>query len=58
MGARRNFSLLFVGQLVSQFGDSIFHIALLWLALEQTGSQTSTGLIAAASYLPAVLLSP
>ncbi|MBW2702005.1 MAG: MFS transporter [Deltaproteobacteria bacterium] len=56
-GARRNFRLLFVGQLISQFGDSIFHIGLLWLALDLTGSKSSTGIIAAAGYLPAVILS-
>ncbi len=54
---RLSFFLLWLGQLVSQFGDAIFHIALLWLALELTGSNASTGLIATAGYLPAILLS-
>ncbi len=54
---RYNFGLLCLGQLISQFGDAIFHIALLWLALDLTGSSSTTGLIATAGYLPAILLS-
>ena len=53
---RLNFPLLCFGQLVTQFGDSIFHIGLLWLALEITGSKSFSAVIAAAGYLPAVLL--
>lgn len=55
--SRLNFFLLWLGQLISQFGDAVFHIALLWLALELTGSNASTGLIATAGYLPAIVLS-
>jgi DHA3 family macrolide efflux protein-like MFS transporter len=54
---RTNFALLWVGQLVSQFGDAIFHVAFIWLALDLTGSNATTGLIATAGYLPAILLS-
>ncbi len=54
---RSNFVLLWIGQLVSQFGDSIFHIGLLWLALELTASKPLASLIVAAGYLPAILLS-
>ncbi|MBN2492996.1 MAG: MFS transporter [Deltaproteobacteria bacterium] len=54
---RADFTLLCLGQLVSQFGDSIFHIGLLWLALDLTGSRSGTGLIAASAYLPVILLS-
>jgi MFS family permease len=52
-----NFSLLCGGQLVSQFGDSIFHIGLVWLALDLTGSKSLSGLIVAAGFLPAILFS-
>jgi len=38
-------------------GDSIYQIALIWLALELTASKTITGLVAMSSYLPAILLS-
>lgn len=54
---RLNFFLLWLGQLVSQFGDAIFHIALLWLALDLTKSNATTGFIATAGYLPAIVLS-
>jgi DHA3 family macrolide efflux protein-like MFS transporter len=43
--------------MVSQSGDSIYQIGLLWLVLELSGSTAATGLVAMASYLPAVLLS-
>ncbi len=53
----RNLSLLWLGQVVSQSGDSIYQIGLLWLVLELSGSEAVTGLVTMASYLPAVLLS-
>lgn len=52
-----NFSLLCFGQLVSQFGDSIFHIGLVWLALDLTGSKSLSGMIVAAGFLPAIFFS-
>lgn len=52
----RDLTLLWVGQVISQSGDSIFQIGLLWLALELSGSETITGLVAMSSYLPAVAL--
>ncbi len=54
---RSNFVLLWLGQLISQFGDSIFHIGLLWLALELTASKPLSSLIVASGYIPAILLS-
>jgi DHA3 family macrolide efflux protein-like MFS transporter len=53
----RNLTLLWAGQMVSQSGDSVYQIGLLWLVLEVTGSSSATGLVAMASYLPAMLLS-
>ena len=53
----RNLTLLWAGQVISQSGDSIYHIGLIWLVLEISGSETVTGLVAMSSYLPAVLLS-
>jgi MFS family permease len=47
--------LLFAGQVVSQAGDSIFQIALLWMVLDLTGSKSLTGLAAGAAYLPILL---
>ncbi len=52
-----NFGLLCTGQLITQFGDSVFHIGLLWLALEITSSNAIASAIAAAGFLPAILLS-
>lgn len=35
-------SLLALAQLLSQFGDSVFQIAFLWLLLDLTGSKSVT----------------
>jgi MFS family permease len=45
-------SLLALAQFLSQFGDSLFQIAFLWLLLDLTGSKSVTGLAATVSYLP------
>ncbi len=47
--------LLWGAQFCSQFGDSIFQIAFIWLVLDLTGSKAATGLAATISYLPALL---
>ncbi|MDG6987790.1 MAG: MFS transporter [Nitrososphaerota archaeon] len=54
----RSFSRLFVGQLISQSGDAVFDVALLWLVLATTGSTVLVGLTQAAVLIPAVLVSP
>jgi len=51
----RNISYLWSGQLVSQAGDSITHMAVIWLMLELTGSPSLTGFIAFAATAPALL---
>jgi len=48
----RSVALLFCGQVISQAGDSIYQIGLLWLCLELTGSKSLTGLIASAAFFP------
>ncbi len=48
----RNITAIFLGQLVSQMGDSMFLIGLMWLVLELTGSKATMGTIAMVSYLP------
>lgn len=48
--------LLFLGQVISQGGDSMFQIALIWMVLELTGSQAMTGFMASLSYLPFLFL--
>ncbi len=51
----RNISFLWVGQLVSQAGDSISHMAVIWLMLDITGSPSLTGFIAFAATVPALI---
>jgi MFS transporter, DHA3 family, macrolide efflux protein len=54
----RSFRYLWVGQLISQSGDAVFDVALLWLVLVTTGSTALVGLTQAAVLIPAVLVSP
>ena len=49
------FAFLWAAQFLSQFGDSIFQIAFVWLVLDLTGSKAATGGAATVSYLPALL---
>jgi len=51
----KNLSLLFAGQLVSQMGDSMFLIGLMWLVLELTGSKSIMGTVAFVSYIPMLI---
>jgi len=53
----KSLTALWLGQIISQSGDSVYQIGLLWLALELSNSESITGLVAMASYLPAVILS-
>jgi len=50
--------LLWSSQLISQSGDFIFEVALLWLVLQSTGSVFDVGLIVVATLIPVVLLGP
>jgi len=56
--ANRPFFLLWISQLVSQSGDFIFEVALLWLVLELTRSPFAVGIIVTGTILPGVLLGP
>jgi len=49
------FQFLWAAQFLSQFGDSLFQIAFVWLVLDLTGSKAATGAAATVSYLPALL---
>jgi MFS family permease len=49
------FVFLWAAQFLSQFGDSIFQVAFIWLVLDLTGSKTLTGAAAAMAYLPSLL---
>ncbi|MHB8566848.1 MAG: MFS transporter [Nitrososphaerales archaeon] len=56
--ANRPFFLLWLGQLISQSGDYIFSVALVWLIYEITGSVFSVGILISVTLLPAVLVAP
>lgn len=43
--------------MISTAGDAIYHLALIWLILDVTGSPAITGLVAMSTYLPAMLFS-
>lgn len=51
--ANRNFTLIWVGQVLSSIGDGLHMVALPWLVLEMTGSTTSIGVVMA-GYMLAV----
>ena len=48
----RSFALLWSGQTISSFGDSLFTIALAWWVLQKTGSATAMGIVLVCSTLP------
>lgn len=54
----RTFGSLWAAQLVSQSGDAIFDVALLWLVLVTTGSTVLVGFTQAVVLLPQVLAGP
>ena len=54
----RPFALLWLSQLISQSGDFVFAVALLWLVLDVTGSVFAVGLVVAVTLLPSVILGP
>jgi MFS family permease len=53
-----SFSALWVGQLVSLFGDRIHQVALAFLVLDATNSPIAVGLVFVAATLPNLLLGP
>ena len=55
MRSHRNILLLWVGQVISQAGDSIYQIAVIWLLLQMTGRGTITGIGAMSAYLPVLI---
>jgi MFS family permease len=55
---QRPFFLLWLSQLVSQSGDFVFAVALLWLVLEVTGSVLAVTIVFAATIVPGVVVGP
>lgn len=54
----RNFALLFIAQLIANFGHAFVNLAMLWLVKELTGSAAMMGIVAVCMFLPMVLLGP
>ena len=53
--SNKNLPLLWSAQTISQAGDSIYQLALLWLVLDMTNSSIITGIVAMSAYLPALI---
>src|SRR5215207_3824396 len=51
---RRALVLLWVGQVISHFGDALFLVGIFFLALEVTGSKAGSGLLLALNFVPAL----
>ncbi len=56
--ARRDFRLLWMGQLVSQIGDAFYWLALLITVNDLTGSTKAMGITSAVVTLPVLLIGP
>jgi len=54
----KSFLLLWLGQLVSQLGDRVHALAVVWWVLEKTGSAALMGTVLIAATIPAVVLGP
>src|ERR1700704_5028383 len=54
----RNFGLLFSGQAVSQIGDSMNKVALLWFVYELTGSAFKMAVIGVLQTIPPLIFGP
>ncbi len=54
----RDFSLLFAGQTISQIGDSLNKVALLWFVYEMTGSALKMTMVGLLQTLPPLLFGP
>jgi len=55
---RRALVLLWLGQVISHLGDSLYLVGMVWLALEVTGSKALTGWLVALNFAPTLLVGP
>ena len=51
----RNFSFLWIGELISLIGDQFYLIALPWLVLQMTGDALAVGTVLAVAGIPRAL---
>jgi len=58
LARNRSFALLWVGQLVSLFGERLHQVALAFIVFQATGSAVEVGLTFAATAVPNILLGP
>ena len=54
----RNFGLIWLSQLVSQVGDGVSNLALLWFVYSITGSPVKTTIIGLIHTIPPIVLGP
>jgi hypothetical protein len=54
----RDFGFLFAGQTVSQIGDSLHKVALLWFVYDLTGSALKMAMVGLLQTLPPLLFGP
>src|SRR5215204_3762201 len=52
------FGRFLAAQAVTQIGDALYDLGIVWLTLQATGSVFAAGAVAAASFLPSILVSP
>ncbi len=52
------FGRFLAAQAVTQLGDVLYDLGVVWLTLQATGSVFAAGAVAAASFLPSILVSP
>src|SRR3954447_20677631 len=52
------FGRFLAAQAVTQIGDVLYGLGVVWLTLQATGSVFAAGAVAAASFLPSIMVSP
>ncbi|OPJ62377.1 MFS transporter [Clostridium oryzae] len=53
--SNRNFILLWIGQVISQLGNSLYELAIMWYILQKTGSSMAMGVSVVCYTIPTIL---
>ncbi len=53
--ANKNFTMMFIGRIVTNVGDSLYSVAMMWLVYELGGSTIYTGIAGFLSVFPRVI---